>query len=416
MNVIVAKSAGFCYGVNRAVDMCIKAAETHESCVTLGPIIHNAFVIRELEKKGVRVVSDILEVSEKDTVIIRSHGAGRAEHEALTALSVDIIDATCPDVKKIHEIVQAESEENRLIVIIGHRHHPEIEAISGWCNDFVIFETSDELKKWLNINENAKLPTSFVFQTTNSRSIYETCAEIIKKECTNQRIFDTICDATFLRQHEAAEISKTADVVIIAGDNNSANSLNLADICKEHCSRVLFVQSASDINLADIQPEDVVGITAGASTPAFIIKEVTRKMKEEVNVDGTPVEQESTEVLPEPEQVNTADTEVSAEPEADVEPTVEEPAEIEEPEAIIEVAEEAEPEIITEVVDEAEDPEAAADAESADESFEEMLEKSIKTLRTGEKVTGIVTSITATEVSLDLGTKQSGYIPIAEFR
>ena len=358
MKIIVAKSAGFCYGVNRAVSICSEAAKTNKDCVTLGPIIHNSFAVNELIENGVRVVSEISEIKENNTVIIRSHGAGREELNTIAALNVNLIDATCPDVKKIHEIVSAETADNRLVVIIGHRHHPEVEAISGWCEKFIIFETPEELDEWLNINENAELPLLFVFQTTNSKKVYSTCCKIIKKVCTNHRIFDTICNATLRRQQEAAEISKIADTVIVVGDLESANSLKLADICRQYCSNVIFIQSADDIDASFVRQADVVGITAGASTPAFIIKEVTRKMKEEAIMEEAEVEQDLNEALPPPEE----------------------------------------------------------SFDSMDsESFEEMLEKSIKTLRTGEKVTGIVTSITSTEVSLDLGTKQSGYIPIAEF-
>ena len=465
MRIIVAETAGFCHGVSRAVSMCEKAAAQYDNCVTLGPVIHNEHVIRDLEQKGVHVVKDITEILPDNTVIIRSHGAGREELESLAALNVNVVDATCPDVKKIHDIVRAESSEGRLILIIGHRRHPEIEAISSWCENNMIFETPDELREWLSINGNSEKHLSIVFQTTNTDTVFHTCAEIIKKECTNHRIFDTICDATCKRQQEAAEISEIADIVIVAGDSNSANSRNLADICKKHCSRVLFVQSADDPRLADIKSTDVVGLTAGASTPAFIIKEVTRKMKEEANVDGTLVEQETDEALPEPEEAKTEDTKVSietntaaepeaigepeetpepvveAEPEAAPEPVVEAEIEAEaksvesaepdaeaeslatpEPDAEVESVESAEPEAEAESVADVEPAvsEEEADSKADDqtdepESFEEMLEKSIKTLRTGEKVTGIVTSITSTEVSLDLGTKQSGYIPITEF-
>jgi len=404
MKIIVAESAGFCYGVSRAVKMCEEAAKCHNNCVTLGPIIHNEFVISDLENKGVRVIRDVSELSEvsKDadpvTVIIRSHGAGREELKTLAALNVNVIDATCPDVKKIHDIVRTEASENRMIVIVGHKHHPEIEAISSWCDNYIIAETPDELKEWLSIKENAELPLSFVYQTTNTESVFLSCCEIIKKVCTNTRIFDTICNATYKRQQEAEEISKLADIVIVAGDNNSANSLKLADISRKYCSKVLFVQSADEIDPASIRTTDVVGITAGASTPAFIIKEVTRKMKEETKVDGTLVEQEINDALPEPEEEVNEVAVSPKEPEA--------AAKSEPVDAADDVIEEP-------VIDASESPD---DDQSDDsESFEEMLEKSIKTLRTGEKVTGIVTSITSTEVSVDLGTKQSGYIPITEF-
>ena len=405
MKLIVAESAGFCYGVNRAVNICVDAAKTYKNCVTLGPIIHNEYVIRELEENGIHAVSDLSDISEQNTVIIRSHGAGREVHETLSALNVTVIDATCPDVKKIHDIVHTESKEERFIVIIGHRHHPEIEAIAGWCHGYIVFETPDELQKWLNIKENAKLPSSFVFQTTNTRIIYNTCIEIIKKECTNHRIFDTICGATLKRQQEAEEIAKIADVIVVAGDKNSANSLNLADICRGHCKNVLFVQNASDIDFSYVSSADVVGITAGASTPAFIIKEVTRKMKEETTMDGALVEQETTETLPESAQTQAEEATSATEQAADVpETATEEPA--------IEPVEESVSETIEEAVENTDDID---DDSMETESFEEMFEKSIKTLRTGDKVTGIVTSITSTEVSVDLGTKQSGYIPITEF-
>ena len=404
MKVIVAETAGFCYGVSRAVTMCMEAAKEHKHCVTLGPIIHNAHVIKDLESAGVRVISETADIESSNTVIIRSHGAGRDEQETLAALNVKVIDATCPDVMKIHDIVRSESEEGRMILIVGHRHHPEIEAISSWCRECMIIETIDELQEWLRIEENARLPISVVFQTTNILSVFNTCSDIIKKVCTNQRIFDTICDATLRRQHEAAEIAKTADVVVVAGDNNSANSLKLADICKQYCSKVQFVQSADDIDLAMIQPADVVGVTAGASTPAFIIKEVTRKMKEEANMDGTLVESENEAALPEPEEVKKEQEETTITPATESEPEVES-----KPEVAVEPVMEVEPD-----TDNTDELEEASDLDDP-ESFEEMLEKSIKTLRTGEKVSGIVTSITTTEVSLDLGTKQSGYIPITEF-
>jgi len=400
MKIIEAKSAGFCHGVNRAVSLCKKATETYNGCLTLGPIIHNEHVIRDLEKSGIHAISSIDEITENATVIIRSHGAGRAVHEALAALNVNVVDATCLDVKKIHEIVRAESSENRLIVIIGQRHHPEIEAISGWCESYEIFENSHEMHEWLSVNDNENKPLSFVFQTTSTYSVFHACSEIIKKVCTNHRIFDTICNATLLRQQEATEISNVADIMIVIGDNNSSNSLKLSDICREHCSNVIFVQSSDDIDFTGVRQSDVVGITAGASTPAFIIKEVTRKMKEEINMDGTQVEQEVNDTLPELEETQIESTEAPA--------TTEVAEEV--------VTEEAPVEQVADV-ESATDEETSADEADDDESesFEEMLEKSIKTLRTGEKVTGEVTSITTTEVCVELGAKQSGYIPITEF-
>ena len=490
MKILVAESAGFCYGVSRAVAICEKAANENHDCVTLGPIIHNEHVTRDLEKRGVRIVSCLSEINAQNTVIIRSHGASKEEYDALAALGADVIDATCPDVRKIHDIVRNESHDDRLILLIGRHDHPEISAIRSWCGKCEIFETSEELKSWLDVEGNSQKKVSVVFQTTNSGSVYDECSALIKKECTNHRIFDTICDATCRRQQEAVEISKVADIVIIVGDNNSANSHKLADICRQHCARVIFAQSADDIDTAKIRDTDVVGITAGASTPAFIIKEVTRKMSKETSMDGTLIEQETSvdaavaDALSEPEaEVKTEKAESMTEPEASAEPIMstepetppleakpqiqqeetEEPGaalmqtepqitedEAAESEAVIEQQDaaalqtdeqlpqaemqipqaeaqssQAKPQIQPEEAPDSatvtalypdDVPESTAgDQQEMTESFEEMLEKSIKTLRTGEKVTGIVTSITSTEVSLDLGTKQSGYIPITEF-
>jgi len=393
MKVIVAKSAGFCFGVRRAVAICLQAAEEYADCVTLGPIIHNEHVIRELEKKGVRAVSDFCEISPNNTVIIRSHGAGEQVFKKLEQLGVNVIDATCPDVKKIHKIAKEESDTGRLVVIIGERSHPEVTAIAGWCDHCEVLGTPEELSKWLKSGDNAQKPISAVFQTTGTQAIYNSCCEIIKKECTNHKIFDTICDATCKRQHEAAEISKIADIMVVLGGKNSANSLRLADICGENCAEVIFAEDANGIDIEHIRKSDTVGITAGASTPEWIIKEVTQKMSEEMRIDEAHIEQESE--TPTTQEIGQETVALDAqELEA---PVVQE----------LEVVESAEQEEASSV---------AEDAVSSElETFEEMLEKSIKTLHTGEKVSGIVTSITATEVSVDLGTKQSGYIPVAEF-
>jgi len=498
MKVVVAETAGFCYGVRRAVAICEKAVAEHNNCVTLGPIIHNEHVVRELEMKGLRPVSDISGIAANNTVVIRSHGAGKNDSETLAALGVRVIDATCPYVKKIHDIVRKEHAAGRLPVIIGERSHPETVAISSWCDSYELFETADELSQWLQNPENAQKPISVVYQTTNTETIYETCSKLVKKVCTNNKIFDTICRATYERQHEAAKLSETVDLMIVIGGKNSANSLRLADICKEHCSRVHFVEGPEDLEIADINTSDIVGVTAGASTPAWIIKEVTHKMSEEVNLDETCVEQESKkQVSPEVSEdaaqdealaienpkFGVQDSEMAAKPQAGALEAADEPEAVtvseelaiegsesdipdsesitqaQVPDALPEEAPEAPvigsselsagagdvkdepaaaakigagPEDEVELVSVVEEPQKEEpvipeqssdmpeDAEFADtgpvsESFEEMLEKSIKTLHTGQKVTGVVTSITSTEVSVDLGTKQSGYIPISEF-
>jgi len=428
VNVTVASTAGFCEGVQRAVRICEDAAGVLENCVVLGPIIHNQHVIDDLEKKGIKTVSDISEILPGDTVIIRSHGASKNELEALSGLGIDLIDATCPHVTKIHDIVLEQSHLGRLIIIIGQRCHQEVVAISSRCQQYEIFETSEELYAWLKIGKNSDFPITMVSQTTNRESIFISCTEIIKKECTNPIIFDTICAATCKRQREAKDLSKTADVMVVVGGRNSANSLRLADICRENCSRVIFVENAIELGGANIRQSDNVVITAGASTPAWIIKEVTHKMIEEMSLE-TGVEEEQNMSSHEPESVEPieaakdAATAVEAVDEpvaveeaaivtkADEKPHVDESGETQGSDAAVDT--ESEPVDVEDSVDVPEDDQEETVA--ASETFEEMLEKSIKTITTGQKVTGIVTSVTATEVSVDLGTKQSGYVPTDEF-
>ncbi|NLA88146.1 MAG: bifunctional 4-hydroxy-3-methylbut-2-enyl diphosphate reductase/30S ribosomal protein S1 [Clostridiales bacterium] len=377
MKIILAKSAGFCFGVRRAVNLCREAAEKNNGCITLGPIIHNKSVTDALVLKGVKEVGDVSDIEPGETVIIRSHGAKNGEIEALLSRGAEIIDATCPDVAKIHDIVRAESLDGRTIFIIGQRNHPEVEAISSWCGRSRIFESPGELKEWLEkSDENRDEPAAFVFQTTSTRRVFDECCETVKKECTNPKIFDTICNATFKRQEEAEEISRIVEAMIVIGGKCSANSLKLAEICRANCEKVYFVEEADELDISCFSESDTVGITAGASTPAWIIKEVCQMLSEEMNIEET-TEQAVTEVKENNET---------------------------------EAAEAAEVEEVTEVTEVAETAEEAEEAES----FEEMLERSIKTLYTGEKVTGIVAAITPTEISVDLGTKQSGYIPLSE--
>ncbi len=368
MKIILAQSAGFCFGVHRAIKLCEKAIENNDNCITLGPIIHNKSVTDALALKGVREAGSTSEVLPGDTVIIRSHGASKAEIETLQSSGAVLVDATCPDVAKIHEIVRTESLEGRTILIIGQRHHPEVEAISSWCGTYEIFESPTELIAWLeNSPDNKNEPVSVVFQTTSMRRVFAECDKAVKKECTNLRIFDTICNATCRRQEEAEEISRTVDTMIVIGGKSSANSLKLAEICRANCGKVYFVETADELDISNFSESDTVGITAGASTPAWIIKEVCQLMSEEMIID----EKKDQAVTSDTEAVN--DTTVTND---------------------------------TGVITE--------EAAEVVESFEEMLERSIKTLYTGQKVTGIVAFITPTEISVDLGTKQSGYIPLSE--
>ena len=336
--VILAKSAGFCFGVRRAVELAQQVAQSGQPYVMLGPVIHNDHVIADLEAQGVRCVASLEEVPPGCGVIIRSHGEGKAVYDQLAAMGCPVADATCVKVAHIHEIVKDASDRGRQVIIIGAPEHPEVKAIAGWCIGAKIFRNVAELTEFLEIwNENSQKPVTLVSQTTSTDRIWIPCREKVKKECTNAEIFDTICNATCMRQSEAQSLAERCQAMIVIGDRKSSNTTRLAELCRAHCPLVYHISRAEELDPRKVSGVASVGITAGASTPGWIIKEVKDKMSEE-NINAMEIE----------------------------------------------------------------------------ESFADMLEKSIKTLNTGDKVTGVVTGITATEVNVDLGTKHAGYIPLSE--
>ena len=335
MKVILAKSAGFCYGVRRAVELAERTAEEGRPCVMLGSIIHNKDVIARLAEKGLTAVERPEDVPEGSAVIIRSHGEGRAVYDQLRARGVEILDATCPNVTHIHQIVAQAEEMGRQPVIVGTPDHPEVTAIAGWCSHPVVVSGAEELEKWLVQDEKRRnLPLTFVSQTTSTRKIWDDCVKKAKKECTNAEFFDTICGATSKRQEEAHRLAQQCSLMVVIGDGKSSNTKRLAEICKEVCPDVRLIERAADLEPSALSQANVVGITAGASTPAWIIKEVYDKMSDE-NME-------------------------------------------------------------------------------IEKSFAEMLEESIKTLNTGDKVKGKVVAITPTEIEVELGVKYPGYIPLSE--
>ena len=338
MDVMVAQSAGFCYGVKRAVDMARDTAHRGEPCVMLGSIIHNANVVAELEALGMRKAESWQEVLPGETVVIRSHGEKKEVFEKLEELGARCVNATCPNVLRIQQLVAQAQEEGRTPLIIGEPHHPEVMGVASWSDRSVILPGPAELEKWLAEDESRRaLPLTAAAQTTCVRTIWESSKEILKKQCTNAKIFDTICNATHRRQAEAADLAAKVDVMVVVGDRKSANTKHLAEICREKCGRVVQIERAGELSSDLFEGCLVAGLTAGASTPAGIIKEVYTTMSEEIK-----------------------------------------------------------------------------NMESTEESFEELLEKSFKTLNTGEKVTGIVTAVGPTEVQVDLGCKQAGYIAADE--
>ena len=283
MELILAKSAGFCYGVRRAVELAEQTAQKKLPCVMLGDIIHNQDMIRHLADLELYSVSEVTDVPVGSAVIIRSHGEPRCVHEALAEKQCQILNATCPNVTRIHSIVSEAEKNGRRPVIVGTPEHPEVVAIAGWCQHPVVLSGAEELADWLEKQpENRHLPLTFVSQTTSTQKIWDTCVKKAKKECTNAEFFDTICGATSKRQEEACQIARECGMMIVIGDRKSSNTKRLAELCRELCSHVQLIERAEDLDLSAIPQTNKVGITAGASTPAWIIKEVYDKMSEEI--------------------------------------------------------------------------------------------------------------------------------------
>lgn len=334
MSVTLAKSAGFCFGVNRAVETVYKLVEQGEKVATLGPIIHNPQIVEDLAAKGVRIISSPAEADSDSVVVIRSHGVPKRIYEEIERLGCRCVDATCPFVSNIHKLVAKASGEGKLILLAGDASHPEVQGILGHCpGEYFVFSDSADLARILD--ENPQLSEKELFmcaQTTFNVSEWENCLKTLKKVYTNASVFDTICNATAKRQAEALELAKKCDVMIVVGGRESSNTAKLRDVCSRFAETYL-VETAAELPPIKGRPE--IGITAGASTPASIIKEVLVTM-----------------------------TEIN---------------------------------------------------ENQEMSFEEMLEESLKSLNTDEKVRGIVERISPTEVYVEVvGRKQTGYIPLSE--
>lgn len=350
MPVTVAKTAGFCFGVRRAVDTVYRQLE--ESCrtespklYTLGEIIHNPQVVEELNNLGAVAVEQLpelltLEETEKVPVIIRSHGVPHSVYEAFEQNGIPYVDATCPYVRQIQKIV-ADQPQDTLVLVAGDAKHPEVKGIIGHCNTtFVTFESAEELQKITENSPNlAKMNSVMVAQTTFNTSEWQKCVETAKKLYTKPKIFDTICKATLMRQTEAAHLAEVSDIMIVIGGRHSSNTRKLSDICSRYC-KTIWVETAQELLngqadvVCQIAAGSRVGVTAGASTPVRIIKEVQKTMSE---------------ILKEEEM-----------------------------------------------------------------SFEEMLDQSFKSTYTGEKVKAVVTSVAPNEITVDIGTKHTGYVPLAE--
>ena len=284
MKLTIAKSAGYCFGVKRAVNMVYQEAEEAKVPVyTYGPIIHNEEVVRDLKQRGVHVVRELKELENlpKGKIIIRSHGISRREHEAMKACGFEVLDATCPFVLKIHRLVEKYSKEGYRIVIAGNEHHPEVEGILGWVEGQPAYTvTSQEDIEKLQLKEGEKV--CLVAQTTFNYNKFQELVEIIKKKGYDISVLDTICNATEERQTEARKIAAESDLMIVIGDKHSSNTQKLYEISKKECANTYYIQTSKDMDYHQIQSINNVGITAGASTPNNIIEEVSKNVRNEL--------------------------------------------------------------------------------------------------------------------------------------
>ena len=338
--VTVAKSAGFCFGVDRAVKMVYNELEKNTRVATLGPIIHNQDVVNDMKAKGARVIENVSELEPDETVVIRSHGVGRAVYYEIAEKGCRMLDATCPFVSKIHKIAAEKTAEGYLVLIAGDINHPEVQGIIGHCNqNYLVFKDNFELKHLFEKNDNflgKKL--AFVAQTTYNIVVWEECLKVIPKNSPDIVIFDTICNATDTRQSDAAELAKQSDIMLVVGGRHSSNTVKLYEVCSRYC-KTYHIENSDELSSLKLPFAGRIGITAGASTPAYIIKEVQTTMTENVNLTANPDEE----------------------------------------------------------ID-----------------FASALDQSFKKIHTGEKVKGIVVSIDNAEITVDLGTKHTGYVKLED--
>ena len=276
MEVIRAKTAGFCFGVKRAVETVYKQLEKNKDkkIYTYGPIIHNAEVIKDMKQKGVTVLNseEELPLAKNGIVIIRSHGVPKRICEKLDELGIPHVDATCPFVKKIHRIAMEEAEKGHYLVIVGNGSHPEVEGIKGWAGEHACVISSEEEAERISLPKDKEI--CIVAQTTYNYNKFKDLVEIISKKGYDIVVLNTICSATKERQEEAASVAKRVDAMIVVGDRHSSNTQKLFEICNHACNNTYYIQTLDDLDMNQLRSVETVGITAGASTPNKIIEEV----------------------------------------------------------------------------------------------------------------------------------------------
>ncbi len=404
MKILIAKNSGFCFGVRRAVDMAEQCALERGHVYTYGNIIHNESVVAELCEKGVCSVDGLDRLKAGDTLIIRAHGAPPDVYESSEARGIRLVDATCPYVKRIHQIVQQAAQQGRTVLIAGKANHPEVIGIRGWAgeNAFVLESDADVV----NLPEIGQ--ATLVAQTTLPVTALE--AIVLALEAAGNGpdtlvIRNTICDTTRARQSEAKAISRRADAMLVLGSKSSANTQKLVEICKKHCKNTVNVESSDKLFLDKLSSDDIIGIVAGASTPDRMIREVLRGMSEQEKTTIETIEAEA----PAEEVVVPQATQV----------TEEAVAAVEAPEATVEAPEAAAEEVV-ETAAAVQEPEAAAEKaeekpEHEDSSdFAAAFEKTMTRIHNGQVLEGTVISIVDGEVFVNIGYKSDGVIPASE--
>lgn len=351
MKITVAKTAGFCFGVNRAVNIVEDLIKDDKKAVTYGQIIHNDQMVENLKARGVRPVLNLSEAKPSEKLVICSHGVGEDVFEKAEKAGLEVIDATCPFVTKIHDIVKKADEEGRKIFIAGNKNHQEVIGIGGHTKgDVYIFSDEIELENIFRNDEKlANLPITAVSQTTFNEKVWDLCKKTFKKVCTNAIIFDTICNATLMRQTEADELSRQNDAMIVVGGRHSSNTGKLFNVCKKNCERTVLVETAEELSPRFFDGALTVGVVAGASTPAYIIKEVVTTMSENLQS----VEQEQ----------------------------------------------------VTETVQKS----------FEEMTDEEAFEASLSALNDEQKVVGVVLSVSENEIQVDIGRGLAGYVSADEY-
>lgn len=285
MKILIADNAGFCFGVKRAVKMAYDQINRDDSrqTYTYGELIHNPQVVKDLEGKGIKTIGGIDNLKENDRIIIRTHGIPEKTYKDLKEKKIELIDMTCPFVKRVQKIVNGYYKKGYTIVIIGDKNHPEVIGVNGWCdNSAYVIESVNDVELLPYIDK-----ACVVAQTTITQKMWEDSLNLLKLKVNELVSFNTICDATNKRQSSAEEISKKADVMIVIGGKNSSNTQKLKRICEKNCKRTIQVENADEIDLSIFNDNDIVGITAGASTPDYLIQEVINRIainrKEDTN-------------------------------------------------------------------------------------------------------------------------------------